>query len=181
METVERVVNGTFSMQFEHQKAHQLEWNANLAKIEAEDMFDRIFNMKFLPPGRGLWGMGTGIIITHITYPFLTIIINSFLIYFLLIFHTALTTDRKLYAALNNCAFVSTKDLASDPVEPFCFLMDASMLGVGTLHFLCIISKEYNDSEGIFLNYRSGIRYQRSQEYQDILTHISIPNPLCDS
>ena len=68
METVERVVNGTFSMQFEHQKAHQLEWNANLAKIEAEDMFDRIFNMKFLPPGRGLWGMGTGIVITHITY-----------------------------------------------------------------------------------------------------------------
>ena len=24
-------------------------------------MYDRIFNMKFLPPGRGLWAMGTAI------------------------------------------------------------------------------------------------------------------------
>ena len=45
-----------------------------------------------------------------------------------------------MFAALNNCAFVSTIDLNScndltndncDPAAPFCFLMDASMLGVG--------------------------------------------------
>ena len=58
--------------------------------------------MKFLPPGRGLWAMGTPI-----------------------------TEEKNLYAALNNCAFVSTKTLKEDYSKPFCFLMDASMLGVG--------------------------------------------------
>ena len=58
--------------------------------------------MKFLPPGRGLWAMGT-----------------------------AITEEKGLYAALNNCAFVSTKTLKEDYAKPFCFLMDASMLGVG--------------------------------------------------
>ncbi|OQR95193.1 ribonucleosidetriphosphate reductase, adenosylcobalamin-dependent, partial [Thraustotheca clavata] len=35
--------------------------------------------------------------------------------------------------ALNNCAFVSTQDMnqGDSPAEPFCFLMDAAMLGVG--------------------------------------------------
>lgn len=64
--------------------------------------YDRIFNMKFLPPGRGLWAMGSPI-----------------------------TEDRQLYAALNNCAFVSTSNLRDGPARPFCFLMDAAMLGVG--------------------------------------------------
>jgi ribonucleoside-triphosphate reductase (thioredoxin) len=40
----------------------------------------------------------------------------------------------RVYAALNNCAFVST-DIMHNPRQPrskaFCFLMDASMLGVG--------------------------------------------------
>ena len=45
-----------------------------------------------------------------------------------------LTEERHLYAALNNCAFVSTKDMLSGrsgtaPSQPFTFLMDASMLG----------------------------------------------------
>jgi hypothetical protein len=44
---------------------------------------------------------------------------------------TSITEERKLYAALNNCAFVSTKTLKEDYSKPFCFLMDASMLGVG--------------------------------------------------
>jgi len=29
------------------------------ARTSAEDMYERIFTMKFLPPGRGLWAMGT--------------------------------------------------------------------------------------------------------------------------
>lgn len=40
-------------------------------------------------------------------------------------------TDQGLYAALNNCGFVSTAGLAGDPARPFAFLMDAAMLGVG--------------------------------------------------
>lgn len=42
-----------------------------------------------------------------------------------------LTESRGLYAALNNCAFVSTETLKEDYSKPFCFLMDLAMLGVG--------------------------------------------------
>ena len=82
--------------------SHQLGWNPWQAQASAQDMYDRIFNMKFLPPGRGLWAMGTPV-----------------------------TEEKGLYAALNNCAFVSTKTLKEDYSKPFTFLMDASMLGVG--------------------------------------------------
>ena len=101
-ETVQRVVEGTYSMQKEWIDSHQLGWNAWQAQASAQDMYERIFTMKFLPPGRGLWAMGTPI-----------------------------TEKKGLYAALNNCAFVSTKTLKEDYAKPFCFLMDASMLGVG--------------------------------------------------
>ena len=101
-ETVRRVVEGTYSMQMSWINQHQLGWNAWQAQKSAQEMYDRIFNMKFLPPGRGLWAMGTPI-----------------------------TEEKNLYAALNNCAFVSTKTLKEDYAKPFCFLMDASMLGVG--------------------------------------------------
>ena len=101
-ETVQRVVEGTYSMQKNHIDSYQLGWNPWQAQRSAQEMYERIFNMKFLPPGRGLWAMGTTI-----------------------------TEERGLYAALNNCAFVSTKTLKDDYSKPFTFLMDASMLGVG--------------------------------------------------
>ena len=66
-------------------------------------MYEKIFKFKFLPPGRGLWAMGTKI-----------------------------TEEKELYAALNNCAFVSTKqDTLDDFISSFTFLMDSSMIGVG--------------------------------------------------
>ncbi len=101
-ETVRRVVEGTYSMQKNWIESHQLGWNPWRAQASAQEMYDRMFNMKFLPPGRGLWAMGTSI-----------------------------TEERNLYAALNNCAFVSTSTIKDDYSKPFCFLMDASMLGVG--------------------------------------------------
>ena len=101
-ETVQRVVEGTYSMQMNWIDSHQLGWNPWQAQRSAQEMYDRMFNMKFLPPGRGLWAMGT-----------------------------AITEEKNLYAALNNCAFVSTKTLKEDYSKPFTFLMDASMLGVG--------------------------------------------------
>ena len=101
-ETIRRVVEGTYSMQKEWIDSHQLGWNPWQAQKSAQEMYDRIFNMKFLPPGRGLWAMGTPI-----------------------------TEEKGLYAALNNCAFVSTETLKDDYSKPFTFLMDASMLGVG--------------------------------------------------
>jgi len=101
-ETVQRVVEGTYSMQKNHIDSYQLGWNPWQAQRSAQEMYERIFNMKFLPPGRGLWAMGTTI-----------------------------TEERGLYAALNNCAFVSTSTIKDDYAKPFTFLMDASMLGVG--------------------------------------------------
>ncbi len=101
-ETIRRVVEGTYSMQKDWIDSHQLGWNPWQAQKSAQEMYDRIFTMKFLPPGRGLWAMGTPI-----------------------------TEEKGLYAALNNCAFVSTETLKDDYAKPFTFLMDASMLGVG--------------------------------------------------
>lgn len=87
-ETVQRVVEGTYSMQKNHIESHQLGWNAWQAQKSAQEMYERIFSMKFLPPGRGLWAMGT-----------------------------AITEEKNLYAALNNCAFVSTKPTPTPNIE----------------------------------------------------------------
>jgi len=103
IDTVERVVNGTYRMEQRWAESQCLGWDIGSAQASAQVMFDKIFRMKFLPPGRGLWAMGT-----------------------------AITEDRNLHAALNNCAFVSTARVrGEDPTEPYIFLMDAAMLGVG--------------------------------------------------
>ena len=101
-ETIERVINGTYNMQKEWIDEHQLGWNAYQAQKSAQKMYDKMFNMYFLPPGRGLWAMGSN-----------------------------LTEEKKLYASLNNCASVSTENIDQNFAEPFMFLMDMSMLGVG--------------------------------------------------
>jgi ribonucleoside-triphosphate reductase (thioredoxin) len=101
-ETIQRVVEGTFNMQKRWIESHRLGWNSTKAQKSAQEMYDRMFRMKFLPPGRGLWAMGTSI-----------------------------TEERGIYAALNNCAFVSTATIKEDLSKSFCFLMDMSMLGVG--------------------------------------------------
>ena len=49
-----------------------------------------------------------------------------------------LTDSKGLYAALNNCAFVSTDCLKENPSKPFVFLMDLSMLGYTILSFSLI-------------------------------------------
>ena len=100
-ETVRRVVEGTYSMQKQWIDS-QLGWNPWQAQKSAQEMYDRIFNMKFLPLVVVYGHMGTPI-----------------------------TEEKGLYSALNNCAFVSTKTIKDDYSKPFCFLMDASMLGVG--------------------------------------------------
>lgn len=100
-ETVRRVVEGTFSIQKNHCKRNHLPWDERKAQRTAKRMFELIWDFKFLPPGRGLWAMGTKYV------------------------------EQRGGAALNNCAFVSTIDLDKDAVKPFMFLMDMSMVGVG--------------------------------------------------
>ncbi len=97
----ERVVNGTFRIQEKHCKLNGLPWNAHKAQRTAQEMFERMWAFKFLPPGRGLWMMGT----EHV--------------------------DKVGSAALNNCGFVSTEDLPVELGSPFAWAMDMLMLGVG--------------------------------------------------
>lgn len=99
----ERVINGMYSLQKDHCKKNRLPWNDAKAQASAKEAFDRLFNLKWTPPGRGLWVMGTHIV-----------------------------NIQKNSAALQNCAFVSTAEMTKhNPAKPFGFLMEASMLGVG--------------------------------------------------
>lgn len=103
VDVCERVVNGMYSLQKDHCKTNRLPWNENKAQASAKDAFDRLFNLKWSPPGRGLWVMGT-----------------------------PLVNEQRNSAALQNCAFVSTKNMTKhNPAAPFAFLMEASMLGIG--------------------------------------------------
>ena len=103
VDVCERVINGMYSLQKDHCKTNRLPWNDTKAQASAKEAFDRLFNLKWTPPGRGLWVMGT---------PLVNVQKNS--------------------AALQNCAFVSTSEMTkNNPARPFAFLMEASMLGVG--------------------------------------------------
>jgi adenosylcobalamin-dependent ribonucleoside-triphosphate reductase len=102
-DTCERVINGMYSIQKDHAKSQRLPWSDVKAQTSAKEAFDRMFEFKWTPPGRGLWMMGT---------PLVNVQKNS--------------------AALQNCSFVSTDAMTKlNPAKPFAFLMEASMLGVG--------------------------------------------------
>jgi adenosylcobalamin-dependent ribonucleoside-triphosphate reductase len=104
-ETVRRVVEGAYTIQKEHIESNELGWNEHKAQRSAQEMYERIFDMKFLPPGRMLWALGTKVV--H---------------------------EKKIGQALFNCAFVSTEEMGKsldEAVKPFTFMMDMSMVGVG--------------------------------------------------
>jgi len=103
VEVCERVINGMYSLQKDHAKSQRLPWSDSKAQASAKEAYDRLFQLKWTPPGRGLWVMGTNIV-----------------------------NVQKNSAALQNCSFVSTNAMTKlDPSKPFAFLMEASMLGVG--------------------------------------------------
>ena len=103
VDACERVINGMYSLQKDYAKQQRLPWSDTKAASSAKEAFDRMFNFKWTPPGRGLWMMGT---------PLVNVQKNS--------------------AALQNCSFVSTSEMTKlNPAKPFAFLMEASMLGVG--------------------------------------------------
>jgi len=103
VDVCERVINGMYSLQKEYCISKRLPWSDAKAAASAKEAFDRLFTLKWTPPGRGLWVMGTPIV-----------------------------NEQKNSAALQNCAFVSTLEMTkNNPGKPFAFLMEASMLGVG--------------------------------------------------
>lgn len=100
-QTCQRVVEGAFNIQKVHCHQMGLPWNEPKAQASAQDMFARMWEFKFSPPGRGLAVMGTDVVY------------------------------QRGSAALQNCSFVSSENIADDFADPFTFLMDMSMLGVG--------------------------------------------------
>lgn len=105
-DTCKRCIEGYYSILKDHCKQNRTPWNEFKAQKAAEDSFERMFTFKWLPPGRGLWMMGTPMV-----------------------------NQMKNSAALQNCAMISTEKLSSHSAHeatlPFVRLMEMSMLGVG--------------------------------------------------
>lgn len=105
-QTCQRVIEGMYQIQKGHCRRHGLPWNDLKAQRSAQDAFKRMFAFKWLPPGRGMSKMGT----EHMFK------IGG--------------------ACLNNCGFFTTQNIGNTNIlnafsQPFCWLMDMSMLGVG--------------------------------------------------
>ena len=100
-QTCRRVIEGMFDIQKRHVFALGLEWNDAKAQRTAKEAYDRLFNLKWTPPGRGLWMMGTKFIY------------------------------ERTGAGLFNCAFRSTKDLSSKGGYLFRLDDGCFMVGIG--------------------------------------------------
>lgn len=100
-QTCQRVVEGCYTIQKEHCRTLKLPWDNSKSQRSAQEMFRRMWEFKWLPPGRGLWMMG----VDHV--------------------------DTVGSAALNNCGMVSTAGIKEDLADPFVWMMDMLMLGVG--------------------------------------------------
>jgi adenosylcobalamin-dependent ribonucleoside-triphosphate reductase len=100
-QTCRRVIEGMFEMQKQHVYRLGLEWNDQKAQRTAKDAYDRLFYLKWTPPGRGLWMMGTKFV------------------------------NERTAAGLFNCAFRSTRELSSKGGYLFAWMMDALMVGIG--------------------------------------------------
>jgi ribonucleoside-diphosphate reductase alpha chain len=81
-DTVIRVINGVISIRKNHYLQYALEWEEAKWQRYAQKLAISMFDMKWLPPGRGLWIMGTAYIYERGS------------------------------AALNNCGAVDTTDLS---------------------------------------------------------------------
>lgn len=105
-ECCRRVIEGMYSILKDHCKSNRTPWNEQKAQRSAQEAFDRMFQFKWTPPGRGLFVMGAPIVHRD-----------------------------KNSSPLQNCSFLSTEKLSCrsfyDATMPFVRMMEMSMLGVG--------------------------------------------------
>lgn len=105
-EVCRRCVEGYYSILKDHAKARKTHWNDQKAQRSAEDAFDRMFNFKWTPPGRGMQHMGTEYI-----------------------------AKSGNGARLINCSFLGTEKINTgskyEATMPFVRLMEMSMNGIG--------------------------------------------------
>ena len=101
-ECVVRVIEGMFSILKTHAITSHLPWDEKRAHKLAEEAAVRLFELKWTPPGRGLWMMGTDYM------------------------------WERGAMALYNCTYASTEDIDSELSKPFAYVMDTMMCGVGS-------------------------------------------------
>ena len=102
-EACQRVIEGMYSLQLDHVKERRMSWSAEQGLQSAREAYDRLFHMKWTPPGRGLFAMGS---------PLVNGLRNS--------------------APLFNCATVDfVPDDAEKYIDAAAWLMEASALGIG--------------------------------------------------
>lgn len=95
-----RVVEGVYQLQRQHQPATR--WDPDKARRSAAQMFDYMRKFYMLPPGRGIWTMGTDFVM-----------------------------ERGVSEALQNCAFMSTAYLKSERGDAWRWFSEMLMLGAG--------------------------------------------------
>jgi len=100
-ESIRRVTEGTFSVLRQQVRQSGQRWSESEAQKKMREFYTLMWEMKFLPPGRGLGMMGTEAV------------------------------ERKGSTCLNNCGAASTANIDMEFTAPFTMLMDYSMLGVG--------------------------------------------------
>jgi len=100
-ETAQRVVEGIWAIFKQYVTSAHNPWDEEEAQEKAQDMFQRLWVFKWIPPGRGLWFMGTRAL------------------------------ELRGGTSLQNCGFISTQSIDRDFAEPFVTMMDFLMLGVG--------------------------------------------------
>ena len=105
-EVCRRCIEGYFSILKDHCKKNLTPWNDLKAQKSAQDAYDRMFQFKWTPPGRGLQFMGTDAV--H---------------------------GEQLSSALQNCSYLSTGKISThsrkEAVYPFVTLFEQCMTGVG--------------------------------------------------
>ncbi len=62
-DTVLRVVNGVFSIRKDHYRRNRIPWNEERWQDYAFNFAKSMFKMEWVPPGRGLWAMGTQFVV----------------------------------------------------------------------------------------------------------------------
>lgn len=100
-EVCQRSTEEVFSRQRQQLRMLGQHWDATIARRHAEEFYQRHWDGKFTGSGRMLWFLGTEAL------------------------------ERKGSAPLFNCAAISTKFIADDFAEPFCWMMDLLMCGSG--------------------------------------------------
>lgn len=102
-EVCRRVIEGMYHEQKQWALNHQILWDDAQGLASAQEAYDHMFHRRWAPPGRGLTVMGT-----------------------------PLVHEMRDSTPLQNCAFISTADYTEgNPAEPYAWMMEASMLGVG--------------------------------------------------